>query len=54
MVFVNDILLKNEIIIGTDINAAIGICRIHKFEGESNNDDTINDLIGPHVNPRHN
>ena len=54
MDFVNDIPLKNEIIIGADINAAIVICRIYECEGENNNDNTINDLIGPHRNPRHN
>jgi len=52
--FVNNILLKNEIIISADINTAIGIREIYEFEGENNNDNTINDLIGPHRNPRHN
>jgi len=47
--FVNEIPLKNEI-----INAAIGICELHEPDEENDNDDTINNLIGPHGNPRHN
>ena len=54
MNFVNNVLPKNEIIFGTDINAAICIYGIYECEGENNNVNTINDLIGPHGNPRHN
>jgi len=46
--------LKNEIIISADINAAIGVHGMYKFEGKNVNYDTINNVIGPHGNPRHN
>jgi len=52
--FVNEIPLKNEIIIGADINAAIGIRELQEPDEENDNDDTINDLISLHGNPRHN
>ena len=52
--FVNEIPLKNEIIIGADINAAIGIHELHEPDEEHDNDYTINNLISPHGNPRHN
>jgi len=40
--------LKNEMIIGADLNAAIGIQKTCKNECKSKTKDTINDLIGLH------
>ena len=53
--FINDIPLKHEIIIGADLHAATGIRETSIIDNiMENNEDTINGLIGPHGNTKHN